>query len=99
MSDTHARVTDVHTEHCCLRHGCKYDWHQIGGCTVTSGKKQQSFPCEHCESEIEEEYADAVHVNEIITRIEDKWRGYAEDEYWRGYHDGRDEMYVEMRNE
>ena len=36
---------DVHTEHCCLEHGCKYgDDH----CTVTTRKKRQSYPCEWC---------------------------------------------------
>lgn len=48
-ADTSPR--DVHTEHCCVRHGCKYgdDLEHIreirgeGGCTVASGEKVQSF--------------------------------------------------------
>lgn len=36
---------DVHTEHCCARHGCKYGEEN---CTVVTGKKKQSFPCETC---------------------------------------------------
>jgi hypothetical protein len=37
---------DVHTEHCCLKHGgCKYG---DKFCTVTRGIKKQSFPCEDC---------------------------------------------------
>lgn len=46
-------VKDVHTEHCCTRHGCKYgDVH----CTVAGGlkknRKQQSFMCEVCDDEL-----------------------------------------------
>lgn len=40
--------TDVHTEHCCLRHGCRYG-NRDGKCTVVSGEKKQSFPCEDCD--------------------------------------------------
>jgi hypothetical protein len=36
---------DVHTEHCCMRHGCKY---ADIDCTVRSGQKEQSFQCEVC---------------------------------------------------
>lgn len=36
---------DVHTEHCCLEHGCKYG---DDNCTVVTGKEPQSFPCETC---------------------------------------------------
>jgi len=41
---------DVHTEHCCLRHGCKYIA-PLTPCTVESGEKEQSFPCEECDIE------------------------------------------------
>lgn len=37
---------DVHTEHCCFKHGCKYS---DKDCTVQLGIKKQSFPCETCE--------------------------------------------------
>lgn len=37
---------DVHTEHCCIVHGCKYC---DPNCTVTTKKQPQSFPCESCE--------------------------------------------------
>jgi len=41
---------DVHTEHCCARHGCKYNWDSEGqNCSVVRGEKPQSFPCEQCE--------------------------------------------------
>lgn len=39
---------DVHTEHCCSIHGCKYS---DDDCPVATGKKVQSFPCEACGEE------------------------------------------------
>ena len=36
---------DVHTEHCCKVHGCKYG---DADCTVVTGKKKQAYPCESC---------------------------------------------------
>lgn len=42
-------MKDVHTEHCCLRHGCKYGDDK---CTVTTGKERQSYPCEDCDGYI-----------------------------------------------
>ena len=41
---------DVHTEHCCVRHHCKYGEDDFY-CTVKTGKKRQSFVCEDCEEE------------------------------------------------
>jgi hypothetical protein len=41
---------DVHTEHCCVIHGCKYGDEHLG-CTVYDGFQEQSFPCETCEEE------------------------------------------------
>ena len=41
-------MKDVHTEHCCLIHGCKYCSEE---CTVISGEKEQSFKCEECDYE------------------------------------------------
>lgn len=38
-------IKDVHTEHCCSIHGCKYG---DPDCTVTTGKANNSFPCEIC---------------------------------------------------
>ena len=40
---------DVHTEHCCYRHGCKYG---KDDCSVETGDKQQSYPCEQCSEEV-----------------------------------------------
>lgn len=36
---------DVHTEHCCIAHGCKYC---DDDCPVWLGYKQQSYLCESC---------------------------------------------------
>ena len=36
---------NVHTEHCCGEHGCKYG---DAACPVASGRQEQSFPCEDC---------------------------------------------------
>lgn len=38
--------TDVHTEHCCIVHGCKYG--EDSTCPVTNGRKKQSYTCENC---------------------------------------------------
>jgi hypothetical protein len=37
---------DVHTEHCCILHGCKYG--NLEDCSVFQGWKDQSYPCEDC---------------------------------------------------
>lgn len=36
---------NVHTEHCCFKHGCKYSYDD---CCVALGFLPQSFPCEAC---------------------------------------------------
>lgn len=68
---------DVHTEHCCIRHGCKYEYqgyHGLTGfpnpktCTVVLGEKPQSFGCEHCWEEIEEQWDWAHLMNEMYDR-------------------------------
>lgn len=42
---------DVHTEHCCVKCGCKYGDDRFGdeGCSVVSKLKKQSYPCEYCD--------------------------------------------------
>ena len=37
---------DVHTEHCCVLHGCAYG--QDFNCSVVKKEKPQSFICETC---------------------------------------------------
>jgi len=56
---------DVHTEHCCKKHGCKY---ADAKCTVTTGKKLQSGPCETCESETEE---NKIRLDELKQKVAD----------------------------
>lgn len=57
-------IRDVHTEHCCKEHGCKYG---SPDCTVTTSKGKQSYPCEECEYDQEEaQYS----LNELKTRAQ-----------------------------
>lgn len=44
----------VHTEHCCIDHGCKYG---DADCPVCLGLKPQSFQCEQCQWDDENESA------------------------------------------
>lgn len=37
--------SDVHTRHCCVTHGCKYN---DNNCTVTRKTKLQEYRCEDC---------------------------------------------------
>jgi hypothetical protein len=39
-------VKDVHTEHCCILHGCKYGRNET--CTVVQKVAPQSYVCEFC---------------------------------------------------
>lgn len=52
--ETSGGETDVHTQHCCRWHGCKYG---DDDCPVEKRKLPQSFPCEDCEEE-EQSYKD-----------------------------------------
>ena len=45
-SDNIGKEKDVHTEHCCAVHGCKYG---NDTCPVESNDKVQSFLCERCQ--------------------------------------------------
>jgi hypothetical protein len=54
MTTNNNSIQDVHTEHCCLKHGCKYNDED---CTVTTKKAPQSFPCYDCREEQEERVA------------------------------------------
>lgn len=59
---------DVHTEHCCIRHGCCYRITHEDKCTVIDGGVKQSFRCEFCDSDIEEYWAWAHLMNEMFER-------------------------------
>ena len=39
---------NAHTEHCCVKHGCKYN---DENCPVISEVQTQSYYCEFCEYE------------------------------------------------
>jgi hypothetical protein len=61
------RFKDVHTEHCCQIHGCKYRWMTVDEkCTVTMLQAPQSFPCEWCLDD--EELEQAYEQNEMFNR-------------------------------
>lgn len=48
-------IKDVHTGHCCSKHGCKYSYKYTNDeCTVVSGRAPQEHPCEYCDREREE---------------------------------------------
>jgi len=69
------KIKDVHTEHCCQIHGCKYgpaewsveanSWVEIK-CTVKDLVAPQSFPCEWCGDE--DELDRAYEQNEMFNR-------------------------------
>lgn len=60
-----AKGPDVHTEHCCIKHGCKYGDET---CTVTTGAKTQSFPCHYCHDD-KQEIVEATDYPAIIDQL------------------------------
>lgn len=61
-------TTDVHTEHCCARHGCKYD--RDKECTVATGLRPQSHMCEDCTWELYE--GDGWELAELMNEMYNK---------------------------
>ena len=67
---------DVHTEHCCAIHGCKYG---DDDCTVMHGKQVQSWWCEDCDyanDEAEEELKElqampVEHIQKMIDTLQE----------------------------
>lgn len=61
-------VLDVHTEHCCYLHGCKYMGED--DCPVAAGEKPQSHACEACDFELYEAGGwELAHlINDMITK-------------------------------
>jgi len=49
-SDKNRTDKDVHTEHCCIVHGCKYG-NVNDSCSVKTGRKVQSLLCDVCTDE------------------------------------------------
>jgi len=45
------KTKNVHTEHCCFKHGCKYG---DENCPVFNGIQEQSYKCEMCDYDLEE---------------------------------------------
>ena len=51
---------DVHTEHCCILHGCKYG--EDKNCTVVTRHAPQSYTCETC-------YWDGIRTLEQLHQV------------------------------
>lgn len=54
---------NVHTEHCCKHHGCKYGEDEF--CPVVLGLQEQSHLCELCDDDlgwIDEEDRDGICI-------------------------------------
>lgn len=74
---TNARdaAKDVHTEHCCAIHGCKYTYGpEDNVCTVLNGAKEQSFPCEMCEASHAED-----HWRDEVIEVQDTFPEWTEE--------------------
>lgn len=59
------REENVHKNHCCILHGCKYG---DGNCPVVSGEIKQKYKCEQCHGDdffLEEDSQD--RINEKFT--------------------------------
>ncbi len=53
---------DVHTEHCCRIHGCKY---ADDTCPVWLGYKTQSFACETCHPSVFDDHYHTVNIKDV----------------------------------
>ena len=62
-------IKDVHTEHCCSEHGCKYG---DKDCAVVTGKAPQSYPCEWCGLKSSEYYSKYDNIRDNLETIM-KW--------------------------
>lgn len=58
---------DVHTEHCCILHGCKYG-NMNKECTVVEKRAPQSYCCESCEMDGIHDMHDLERVRTGITQ-------------------------------
>ena len=57
-------IKNVHTEHCCIKHGCKYG---DDDCTVVTRRAPQSYVCESCS-----EYDGITDLNMLNLVMENK---------------------------
>lgn len=64
---------DVHTEHCCLRHGCKYG--KDNECTVMLRIAPQSYPCEMCDDLEEKRIAELEAISAELAYLVRCWSG------------------------
>ena len=69
----------VHTEHCCLQHGCKYGDYD---CPVTSGIKIQSFDCEDCvEDKKDPMYIRITEQDATIAKLREAIQACVDDDF------------------
>ena len=64
-------MKDVHTEHCCLKHGCKYGDED---CTVVTGLAPQSYDCEVCDWEKEDPQYIRIKELEDVLKAFVNWK-------------------------
>ena len=75
---------DVHTEHCCVEHGCKYG--QEDHCPVYQGRKKQSHPCESCCDFPSEDYDPNAPIPTVSDKVIQQRRNEAEaNSPWDGF--------------
>lgn len=67
------KVKDVHTEHCCSRHGCKYG--KDDECTVMLGIAPPSYPCEFCDDPEEKRIAELETLAAELAYLVRCWSG------------------------
>lgn len=85
---------DVHTEHCCIIHGCKYG---KDDCTVETKKFTQSFPCEICETNKEEPMLqDIIRLRDEL--INKRKCFYHYNEYNKGLDSAWDDMIEDLND-
>ena len=71
-----SNLKDVHTRHCCAKHGCKYG---DDNCTVVSGEKIQEYTCEICEEEnidIDSGFRNPIELNQYFKSKKDGLNHY-----------------------
>ncbi len=61
-----ATEKDVHTEHCCAVHGCKYGDED---CTVVEKLRPQSYLCEDCLWALEHTEEIRASLDRILTLV------------------------------
>lgn len=70
---------DIHTEHCCKYHGCKFG-NVKGFCTVMNGTNDQSYSCEECGETESKTCALKAHLKMVGYSIRDEFKNLTTDE-------------------